>query len=88
MMAVTRLKDLFDRFVISDMSNHKQFSIMKDMPEKGLGAFLRIAVEYKTRPPYPPIRGPDGLSWDFYHSNGGSDELAPFLFGTASQHRN
>jgi hypothetical protein len=78
----------FDRFVISDMSNHKQFSIIKEVPERGLVAFLKIAVEYKTRQANPPISGPDGLNWDFYHSNGGSEELAPFLFGTASQHRN
>ena len=78
----------FHRFVISDMSNHKQFSIMQEAPEKGLVAFLKMAVEYKARQTNPPIRGPDGLNWDFYHSNGGSNELAPFLFGTASQHRN
>jgi len=78
----------FDRFVISNMSNHKQFSIIKEVPERGLVAFLKIAVEYKTRQANPPIRGPDGLNWDFYHSNGGCQQLASFLFGTASQHRN
>jgi hypothetical protein len=78
----------FHRFVISDMSNHKQLSIMKEVPENGLVAFLKMAVEYKTRQTKPAISGPDGLNWDFYHSNGGSNQLAPFLFGTASQHRN
>jgi len=82
------IKSAFRRFVLSDMSNHKQFSIMKEVPEKGLVAFLEMAVEYKARKANPPIGGPDGLDWDFYHSNGGSNELAPFLFGTASQHRN
>jgi len=82
------IKFAFHRFVVSDMSNHKQFSIMKEVPERGLVAFLKMAVEYKTRQANPPIRGPDGLNWDFYHSNGGCRQLASFLFGTASQHRN
>ena len=50
-------------------------------------AFLQMAIEYRPREADPPIRGPDGLNWDFYHSTGGSTERAPFLFGTASQHR-
>lgn len=75
------------RFVISDMLRQQQFSIVREMPEEGLVAFLQMAIEYRTREADPPIRGPDGLNWDFYHSSGGSTELAPFLFGTASQHR-
>jgi hypothetical protein len=75
------------RFIISDMSKQQQFSILRERPEEGLVAFLQVAIEYRTREADPPIRGPDGLNWDFYHSSGGSTELAPFLFGTASQHR-
>lgn len=75
------------RFIISDMSKQQQFSIVRQMPEEALVAFLQVAIEYRTRQADPPIRGPDGLNWDFYHSSGGSTELAPFLFGTASQHR-
>jgi hypothetical protein len=75
------------RFVISDMFRQQQFSIVREMPEEGLVAFLQMAIEYRPREADPPIRGPDGLNWDFYHSTGGSTERAPFLFGTASQHR-
>ncbi len=75
------------RFIISDMSKQQQFSIVTEIPEEALVAFLQVAIEYRTREADPPIRGPDGLNWDFYHSSGGSTELAPFLFGTASQHR-
>jgi hypothetical protein len=78
----------FYRFVESNMSNQQQVSIMKKAPEKGLFSFLKMALGYKTRQADPPIRGPDGLNWDFYHSNGGCQQLASFLFGTASQHRN
>ena len=81
------MKLALGRFIISDMSKQQQFSIVRQMPEEGLVAFLQVAIEYRTRQADPPIRGPDGLNWDFYHSSGGSTELAPFLFGTASQHR-
>jgi hypothetical protein len=75
------------RFIGSDMSKQQQFSITRETPEEGLVAFLQMAIEYRTRQANPPIRGPDGLNWDFYHSSGGSAQLAPFLFGAASQHR-
>ena len=81
------MKLALGRFIISDMSKQQQFSIVTEMPEEALVAFLQVAIEYRTREAHPPIRGPDGLNWDFYHSSGGSTELAPFLFGTASQHR-
>ncbi len=81
------MKLALGRFIISDMSKQQQFSIVRQMPEEALVAFLQVAIEYRTREADPPIRGPDGLNWDFYHSSGGSTELAPFLFGTASQHR-
>jgi hypothetical protein len=78
----------FCRFVVSNMSNQEQFSIMKKASEKGLFLFLKMALGYQSQRSDAPIRGPDGLAWDFYHSNGGAGKLAPFLFGTASQHRN
>jgi hypothetical protein len=78
----------FCRFVESNMSNQQQLSIMKKAPEKGLFSFLKMALGYKCRQTDVPIRGPDGLAWDFYQLNGAAGKLAPFLFGTASQHRN
>jgi len=78
----------FYRFVESNMSNQQQVSIMKKAPEKGLFSFLKMALGYKSRQTDVPIRGPDGLAWDFYQLNGAAAKLAPFLFGTASQHRN
>ena len=82
------VKSALHRFIVSDMSNHKQFSMIKEMREKALVAFMKMAIEYRARQSSPCIGGPDGLSWDFYHSNGGCKQLAFFLFGTASQHRN
>jgi hypothetical protein len=78
----------FYRFVESNMSNQQQVSVMKKAPEKGLFSFLKMALVYKCRQTDVPIRGPDGLAWDFHQLNGGAGKLAPFLFGTASQHRN
>jgi hypothetical protein len=78
----------FCRFAVSNMSNQEQVSIMKKAPEKGLFSFLKMAFAYKCRQTNAPIRGPDGLAWDFYKLNGGAGKLASFLFGTASQHRN
>jgi hypothetical protein len=78
----------FCRFVVSNMSNQDPLSIMEKASEKGLFSFLKMALGYQSQRSDPPIRGPDGLAWDFYKLNGGANKLAPFLFGTASQHRN
>ena len=73
------VKSALHRFIVSDMSNHKQFSTIKEMREKALVAFMKMAIEYRARQSSACIRGPDGLSWDFYHSNGGCQQLASFL---------
>ena len=82
------IKAAFSRFVMSRMCNQERFSILENGFEKGLLSFLKMALEYKSQQSDSPIRGPDGLAWDFYQLNGGAKDLAPFLFGTASQHRN
>ena len=82
------IKAAFSRFVMSRMCNQERFSIVENASEKGVFLFLEMALAYQCRQSDPPIRGPDGLAWDFYQLNGGAGELAPFLFGTASQHRN
>ncbi len=82
------IKAAFSRFVMSRMCHQERFSIVETAVEKGLISFLKIALEYQSQQSDPPIRGPDALAWDFYQLNGGAGELAPFLFGTASQHRN
>jgi hypothetical protein len=56
--------------------------------ETGLLLFLELLREYKSGNPNNPIRGPDVFAWDFYQQSGGADQLALFLFGRASQHRN
>jgi hypothetical protein len=50
--------------------------------------FLELLREYKSGNANNPIRGPDAFAWDFYQQSGGADQLALFLFGRASQHRN
>jgi len=50
--------------------------------------FLEVLRGYKPSDASNPIRGPDAFSWDFYQQSGGSEQLAFFLFGRASQHRN
>lgn len=82
------IKAAFSRFLMSKLCNQEGFSIVENASEKGLLSFLKMALEYKSQQSDPAIRGPDGLAWDFYQLNGGAGELAPFLFGTASQHRN
>ncbi len=62
--------------------------VIKKAPEKGLMVFLKMMFAYQSQRSDVPIRGPDGLAWDFYQLNGGGNKLAPFLLGTASQHRN
>ena len=81
------IKAAFSRFVMSRMCNQERFSILENGFEKGLLCFLKIALEYQSQQNDPPIRGPDGLAWDFYQLNVGASQLAAFLFGTASQHR-
>ena len=56
--------------------------------ETGILLFLELLREYKSRNTNNPIRGPDAFAWDFYQQSGGVDQLALFLFGRASQHRN
>ena len=79
------IKAAFSRFVMSRMCNQERFSIVENASEKGVFLFLEMALAYQCRQSDPPIRGPDGLAWDFYQLNGGAGELAPFLFGTESQ---
>ena len=55
--------------------------------ETGLLLFLELLREYKSGNTNNPIRGPDAFAWDFYQQSGGTDQLALFLFGRASQHR-
>ncbi len=78
----------FYRFFVSGMFNEAQVALINKTPEKGLIVFLKMAFVYQSQRSDTPIRGPDGLAWDFYKLNGGGNKLAPFLFGTASQHRN
>ena len=82
------IKAAFSRFIMSKLCNQERFSIVEEAAEKRLFSFLKMALEYKSQQSDTAIRGPDGLAWDFYQLNGGAKELAPFLFGTASQHRN
>jgi hypothetical protein len=50
--------------------------------------FLECLVEYTTVwNTINPISGPGAFALDFYLESGGTDQLAPFLFGKASQHR-
>ena len=65
-------------------SQYEKFS----SDETGLLLFLDALREYKSRDTNNPIRGPDAFTWDFYQQSGGADQLAHFLFGRASQHRN
>lgn len=56
--------------------------------KEGLLLFLQACVAYKKHFKNDPIRGPDGFAWDFFHLTSQVTPLAPFLFGTGSQHRN
>jgi hypothetical protein len=78
----------FYRFLVSDMITEEQIALINKAPEKGLIVFLKMMLGYQSQRSDAPIRGPDGLAWDFYKLNGGGNKLASFLFGTASQHRN
>lgn len=82
------IKAALSRFVMSKLCRQERFSIVADECENGLFSFLKMALQYQSQQSDPAIRGPDALAWDFYHFNGGAKEVAPFLFGTASQHRN
>jgi hypothetical protein len=82
------IRAALSRFVMSKLCRQERFSIVADACEKGLFSFLKMSLQYQSQQSDPAIRGPDALAWDFYHFNGGAKEVAPFLFGTASQHRN
>jgi hypothetical protein len=76
-----------DRQVISEDMNLVDSNNVVRLHEGDTKLFLSILIHYQSRLSQYPIRGPDGFAWDFYQQSGGSDQCAPFLFGTASQHR-
>jgi hypothetical protein len=78
----------FYRFFVSGQFNEEQIASINKASEISLTVFLKMMLGYQSQRSDPPIRGPDGFAWDFYILNGGADKLAPFLFGTSSQHRN
>lgn len=77
--------ELFLALNFSKPCNFQHKEITAD--EKGLLLFIETIIEYKSRCTNNPIRGPDIFAWDFYQQSGGAGQLALFLFGRASQHR-
>ena len=69
----------FYRFLASGMFTEEQIALINKAPEKGLIVFLKMALGYQSEKSDVPIRGPDGLAWDFYQLNGGAGKLAPFF---------
>ncbi len=84
------MRDAFKRFIESEFykTHPGRHIISGDDPNERMFGFLTLATLHKTRYLRAPKRGPDEMAFDFYRSNDSSEQLAPFLFGLASQHRN
>lgn len=61
---------------------------VKSTDRECLVVFLSACIKHKSYINNDPIRGPDGFAWDFYFLLSQETSLPPYLFGTASQHRN
>lgn len=66
---------------------YKEFDADKNTHKEFLMSLLVFAEGFECVKSTPPIRGPCGLSYDFYLSGGSYFRNAPFLFGTPSQFR-
>ena len=53
-------------------------------PEVDFRSFIDYCLSYVSESD-EKIRGPTGLSWDYYGKNGGYYENSQFLFGCAAQ---
>lgn len=83
------LKAAFELFLSIDINILCKIQYEEITADKtSLLPFLELLREYKSRNTNNPIRGPDAFTWDFYQQSSGTDQLVPFLFGKASQHRN
>ncbi len=82
------IRAAFKLFLSTDIKVYKPQYEKITADETGRLLFLELLREYKSRNTNNPIRGPDAFAWDFYQQSGGADQLALFLFGRASQHRN
>jgi hypothetical protein len=59
-----------------------------DKVRERVPVFFEFCKEFECRKLWVPIRGPSGLSCDFYLTGGSYRGNSPFLFGTPSQFRN
>jgi len=66
---------------------YQDFEANTDTEEGLLRGFLVFTECFECVKSTHPIRGPCGLSYDFYLSGGSYFRNAPFLFGTPSQFR-
>lgn len=66
---------------------YKEFNADKNTHKEFLMSLLVFAEGFECVKSTPPIRGPCGLSYDFYLTGGSYFRNAPFLFGTPSQFR-
>ncbi len=72
-----------------DMPGHYSLRIEEiSTNREDLLRFLDACIKYQESINNEPIRGPDGFTWDFYCLLNQQMILPPFLFGTASQHKN
>ncbi len=83
------VRDAFERFIKSHFykSHPRRKLIKSEDPRDRIIGFLKLAMKHESQYLNAPKRGPDEMAFDFYLSNDGSGQLAPFLFGVASQHR-
>lgn len=66
---------------------YQEFDKDNNTQKEFLKSFILFAEGFECVRNTPPIRGPCGLSYDFYLTGGSYFRNAPFLFGTPSQSR-
>jgi len=86
-------RDLLDRAIqkLLMARNYREFLCLtqkcKEWESESIKAFLEFSEQFECCKVSPSIRGPCGLSYDFYLDGGSFRRNSFFLFGTPSQFR-
>jgi len=83
---ITSALNQFIESGICIVDNNLYRSILNNNDDSLL-CFINILINYQCEYNGQTISGPIAFAWIFYQNSGGVQNNAPFLFGTASQHR-
>lgn len=81
------IQETIEKLLISNHYKELSKSLQTAPVKAHLQIFIEYAASFETNKTDPVIRGPCGLSYDYYCENGGYYMNSPFLIGTPYQFR-